>query len=109
VVVNTAELVAGATPAAPWDDLLPPLRARQEKHLAQALGKGPRFHCRRSSLRALAERLAALKWPEVSPDAIERGLVRSERRVRRAQTDMAGAMVRDASTTADHPCIRCGF
>jgi CHAD domain-containing protein len=56
--------------------------------LAQALAKDPRLHRRRSALRALAERLAALNWPQVSPDAIERGLVRSERRVRRAQNDM---------------------
>lgn len=39
-------------------------------------------------MRALTERLTALKWPDVSPDAIERGLLQSERRVRRAQTDM---------------------
>lgn len=59
------------------------LEARAQA-LARALERDPGFARRRRRLAALAEAVAALDWARLDADALERGLARSERRVRKA-------------------------
>ena len=60
-------------------------RARRAQALARALERDPGFARRRRRLAALAEAVAALGWARLDADALERGLARSRRRVRKAR------------------------
>lgn len=60
-------------------------RARRAQALASALERDPGFARRRRRLAALAEAVSALDWARQDADALERGLARGRRRVRKAR------------------------
>jgi len=59
--------------------------AQRAQALARALERDPGFARRRRRLAALAEAVTALDWARLDADALERGLARSRRRVRKAR------------------------
>lgn len=59
-------------------------QTRRAQALARALERDPGFARRRRRLAALADAVAALDWTRLDADALERGLARTLRRVRKA-------------------------
>lgn len=82
--------------AAALPDMVALARRRRDDCLARSLARDPDFQRRRDRLKAMAARLEALDWDEVTPGAVAKSVVRSEERLARARRRATRAPKDDA-------------